>query len=374
MERLRRQDLERLLDFAAEVYACRSVESLRVTLLSRLHTLVGSTISAWNEYGVIWPQVSAGSVRYVADPAGADPPGGAEVLNRHLDEHPIVAHYRTTGDGSAVKISDFLSTRQYHSRALYFDFFRHATPRIEDILTIHVRPRRSTLVAVALCRDRRTFTERDRAILDVVRRHAGQAYRNIMRFEVAQERLARTTPHSGHTAWEIVVIDAKSRFVGISDRARRWLQEYFPARDTSFVPDRIRRWIADERGHLTARGLENGGHTTPLVVDRPGRRLVVTMLPDRGGTTLVLAEERTGSDAASLRSLGLRARETEVLYWVSRGRTNAEVASILDIRPRTVGKHLERIFEQLGVENRTAAASRALEALAPDRSDLRSGS
>src|SRR5881394_149698 len=132
---LRRQDLARLLDFVGEVYACRSVEALRMTLLSRLHALVRSEISAWNEYGVIWPQVSAGAVRYVADPIGADPPGGAEVLNQYLHEHPIVAHYRNTGDGSAVTISDFLSVAQYHSRALYFDFFRYATPRIEDILT-----------------------------------------------------------------------------------------------------------------------------------------------------------------------------------------------------------------------------------------------
>jgi DNA-binding CsgD family transcriptional regulator len=188
-----------------------------------------------------------------------------------------------------------------------------------------------------------------------------------MRVEVAQERRMGTTPQSAPTGWEIVVIDERSRFVGISDRARRWLKDYFPGRDTLFVPDRIRRWIADQRSHLNAAGLENGGHTAPLVVERPDRRLVVTMLPDRAGITLVLAEERTAFDAISLRSLGLSARETEVLYWVSRGRTNAEVAAILDIRPRTVGKHLERIYEQLGVENRTAAASRALESLASDR-------
>ena len=361
---LGRRDLELLLDFVGEVYACPSVEALRVTLLSRLHALVHSDISAWNEYGVIWPQVSAGAVRYVADPVGADPPGGAEVLNQHLDEHPIICHYRATGDGSAVTISDFLSAREFHSRALYFDFFRFATPRIEDILTIHVQPRPSTLVALALCRDRRTFTERDRALLNVVRRHVGQAYRNIMRLEMAQERVAAATRQSAPTGWEIVVIDARNRFVDLSDRARRWLNDYFSARDTAFVPDPIRRWVAVQRSHLDAAGLENGGRGAPLIVERPGRHLVVTMLPDGGGSTLVLAEEATASDASSLRSLGLTARETEVLYWVSRGRTNAEIAAILDIRPRTVGKHLERIFEQLGVENRTAAASRALDALA----------
>src|SRR5439155_13203409 len=134
-----------------------------------------------------------------------------------------------------------------------------------------------TLVAVALCRDQRTFTERDRAILNVVRQHAGQAYRNIMRFEIAQERLARSTPQPGSTGWEIVVVDARNRFVGISDRARRWLQDCFPARETVFVPDRIRRWIADQRSHLNAMGLENGGHTAPLAVERPARRPGVTM-------------------------------------------------------------------------------------------------
>src|ERR1041385_7408362 len=163
MERaLRKQDLARLLDFVGEVYACRSVEELRVTLLSQLHVLVESDICAWNEYGVVWPQVSAGAVRYIADPIGADPPGGAEVLNQYIDQHPIISHYRKTGDGSAVKISDFISARQFHSRALYFDFFRFATPRIEDVMSVHIQARRSTLVALALCRDRRTFTERDR--------------------------------------------------------------------------------------------------------------------------------------------------------------------------------------------------------------------
>jgi DNA-binding CsgD family transcriptional regulator len=45
------------------------------------------------------------------------------------------------------------------------------------------------------------------------------------------------------------------------------------------------------------------------------------------------------------------------LHWVAAGKSNAEMAEILGISSSTVGKHLERIYQKLGVENRTAAAS-----------------
>lgn len=50
-------------------------------------------------------------------------------------------------------------------------------------------------------------------------------------------------------------------------------------------------------------------------------------------------------------------REGEVLLWVARGKTNRDIADILRVSPRTVNKHLEHIFEKLGVETRTAAAA-----------------
>lgn len=57
----------------------------------------------------------------------------------------------------------------------------------------------------------------------------------------------------------------------------------------------------------------------------------------------------------------LTRREKEVLAWVAEGKTNAEIGLILEARPRTVAKHLERIFQKLGVESRTAAARVALD-------------
>ena len=57
------------------------------------------------------------------------------------------------------------------------------------------------------------------------------------------------------------------------------------------------------------------------------------------------------SDAA------LTPRETEVLAWLAKGKTNRDIADILGMSPRTVNKHLEHIFEKLGVETRAAAAA-----------------
>jgi DNA-binding CsgD family transcriptional regulator len=55
----------------------------------------------------------------------------------------------------------------------------------------------------------------------------------------------------------------------------------------------------------------------------------------------------------------LTKRESEVLYWVSMGKTNGEVGEIIGTRPLTVKKHLEHIYDKLGVPNRTAAARMA---------------
>ena len=61
--------------------------------------------------------------------------------------------------------------------------------------------------------------------------------------------------------------------------------------------------------------------------------------------------------------LGLTPRAAETLLWVSQGKTNSSIATILGITESTVKKHVQEIFEKLGVETRGAATVRALEVL-----------
>ncbi len=76
------------------------------------------------------------------------------------------------------------------------------------------------------------------------------------------------------------------------------------------------------------------------------------------------------SSPAPLESLGLTVREAEVLLWVSQGKANADVATILGMSEKTVKIHLGHIFEKLNVETRTAAAMVAMEKLTRAKSEI----
>ncbi|SIS77411.1 two component transcriptional regulator, LuxR family [Thalassolituus maritimus] len=82
-------------------------------------------------------------------------------------------------------------------------------------------------------------------------------------------------------------------------------------------------------------------------------------LPGEYLMRFVLNEEVAARQALKA-AFDLTDRETQVLFWLSRGKTNQEIAQILEMSPRTVNKHLEPVFRKLGVENRTAAVATAL--------------
>lgn len=70
------------------------------------------------------------------------------------------------------------------------------------------------------------------------------------------------------------------------------------------------------------------------------------------------------SDSEILKKeFSLTERESEVLLWISQGKTNREIGIILSMSPRTVNKHLEQVYRKLEVENRTTAAAKSLREL-----------
>jgi len=93
------------------------------------------------------------------------------------------------------------------------------------------------------------------------------------------------------------------------------------------------------------------GNCAPLQGSNGGRGF------GRNGGTL------TNQAAAiyAFKRIGLTRREADVLLWIARGQSNAEIGTSLRISPRTVKKHLEHIFKKLSVKTRLAAAVRASE-------------
>jgi DNA-binding NarL/FixJ family response regulator len=214
-----------------------------------------------------------------------------------------------------------------------------------------------------------------------------------------QARQARNALDAyGHATIAVRLAPPGARLVWQTPLARRWLPAYFDSQPDA-VPAALLSWLqaaaagredrglaasghedgglaasGREEGGLKASGREEGGLTAsgrevrPLSATQPGprgsRQLVCT-LQGRTVDDDWLVVLREVSDAATveatMQAFGLTLRESEVLYWVAKGKTNRDIGDILGSSPATVKKHLERVYEKLGVETRTAAAAMALQ-------------
>lgn len=158
----------------------------------------------------------------------------------------------------------------------------------------------------------------------------------------------------------VVVTLADGSIVWQTSLARRLLREYLGSGELH-APQALLDWLQDA---VAARAA--GREVQPMHLVREARRLIValTACTDEGEWLLMLREE---SDAAQVGTLmaafRLTMREAEVLHWVVRGKTSRDIGDILGSSPRTVNKHLEHIFEKLGVETRTAAVAMAMDKL-----------
>ena len=107
----------------------------------------------------------------------------------------------------------------------------------------------------------------------------------------------------------------------------------------------------------------SGMELVASVTEPAGASLLVRNMGAAGMDEIMLLIETSSShalpSAGRLASAALTPRETEVLSWLAKGKTNRDIGEILKMSPRTVSKHLEHIFEKLGVETRSAAAAMA---------------
>lgn len=123
------------------------------------------------------------------------------------------------------------------------------------------------------------------------------------------------------------------------------------------IDDALRIWLAAPPGHSRSVYLERSGKD---YTDR--ERTLFALLRPHLDRMRVNAESRRRLNGIR----GLTPRESEVVGWVARGMTNVEIAAALFISPQTVRKHLENVFEKLGVRTRMAAAAYARSTLTTD--------
>ncbi len=150
-----------------------------------------------------------------------------------------------------------------------------------------------------------------------------------------------------------IVLDAKGGVESKSPEAHRLLTGFFHSDSNLPLPAGITEWYQGKRSRQW-----------PLTIKRGEQRLMVRHCPmGDEKTILFLSEEEPVFSDRMLAPLGLSGREKEALRWIAAGKRNEEIAVILGISPRTAEKHVARLMQKLGAENRASAVSVVLQRL-----------
>jgi DNA-binding NarL/FixJ family response regulator len=190
---------------------------------------------------------------------------------------------------------------------------------------------------------------------------------------VVEEMLARIRVHlanarltqSARAALDVsgrylLAVNGAGRLMWATPQAQKLLSDALAGEsDDVVLPEPIPQWLDQ------ARKGKAGSKTTVMVTLAGNEPLRLQYMGKLGANEFLLRLAKdSGAEAPAEFSseLGLTTREGEVLSWLSKGKTNRDIAQILGLSPRTVDKHLEQIYAKLGVENRTAAAAIAVNA------------
>ena len=160
--------------------------------------------------------------------------------------------------------------------------------------------------------------------------------------------------------WQVVRLASDGQMLSAEPTVLKVLQQFFPGRTVRLgsMPEVLAGRFLESRNWGMSRAVQR--HYARCTVNRSGLLLTIHFIPESGRGYLLLTTTRQKPEAANGSVLTLTGREQEVVALVAAGKTNIEIGILLKISSRTVQKHLENIFQKLGVETRTAVAVRAL--------------
>ena len=366
MARLRKRDLTAFSEGLAELYADTAAASLPDRILACLRRVFPCEFASFSlldrRHGHLQTSALA--------PVLPDWPGMA-IHQRYLRTDPAARHILRTGDQSALKISDFVSLRQYRDLGVYNEVFGRVG--CDRRLGFAVGPGAPVSLVATLNRAGRDFSEEERHMLDALRPHLLRANEHAQARRQADAARDRERENLGHVLGVgFAEIDGSGRLLWFTPRAGALLKAFFPAAGHAASAEGLAAVLLARITPATLRRFAKSPHDArppaPHVLrfgGPDGRRLKVCLSPGTtAGHRLLMLEESGGAlpPPTLARALGLTAREGEVLHWVMQGKTNGELGAILAIAEKTVSRHLENIYAKLGVGTRTAAVRAAHEA------------
>ena len=153
----------------------------------------------------------------------------------------------------------------------------------------------------------------------------------------------------------LLITNDRGEILFATQQTRQFLRTFFVQSSDSVVPKEILNWLVE------------GDASKPLLVRHPEKGEIeihnFPLSPSGSLSLMRLDHKNADRGPKALLALGLTAREAEVLYWITEGKTNPEIAIILEASPDTVKKHAANLYAKLGVPTRTSAARCALSVL-----------
>jgi DNA-binding CsgD family transcriptional regulator len=339
--RLRDVHYRAVLDFVGDVHDAQDLDELRGMVLSSLRRMVPADYSSYNEI----PSGAAGELFTVAEPEL--PAFAYTAWERHSNTNPLVAHFGRTRDGRPYRFSDVIDQAELRRMPIYRELY--APLGVEHQIAFVLPSQPTLLIGVALSRGARDFDDDEQAMLDLVRPHLIQAYRNAQLRERSIGLLETVRAGLDARGTAALVVDSSGALLLATGEGERL------AAAVAISPLTTNRPLPEPLAGALA-----GPDQVASVTTRAGETVLVHRVraPD-GATVLFLERAARALTPATLRGLGLTAREADVLATLARGSSTGEAASELGITPRTVLKHTERIHRKLGVNDRAQAIATA---------------
>lgn len=365
METLRHSDILALNTAIGEIYAARNLETFYQSVFSSIRAIIPYELCSCADASIHparFLKLTTSSQEHDDVSSKLLP-----AFNAHLHGHPLIPHCFS---GNVVKTTDYLSTSQFKSTDIHNEYYRHLDVETQICFSIPVSRQKVSLFA--LSRKLSDFSETDRLLLTLLKPHLLNALRNVM--ELDSIRLERALLRKGAEAQRqgVVLCQQNGMIIAISEIAWEMFGRYFAVTlaEGDLLPGALARWLETET-EFAPPTVENTGTSRSLgrltsqverdafIVVKDSKRLIIKLMNDvtNGEYILSITEYDPGVLLRNLQRYGLSPRETEVLRWLSKGKTNVEIAVILSMSKRTADKHLEHIFAKLGVETRAAAVA-----------------
>lgn len=284
------------------------------------------------------------------------------VYQDHLLDHPLWNPQSAPRLHRAVGLGDKSHVAQWSKSSLCREYF-HPLGMRHQISSLISR-RNSHYVGLAVNRTGRDFIRDDRFLLELVSAHVGQAWTNASELALLRQR-SETTLKPCATNSAIIAVDAgRGAIQALSSRAAEILRNHFgtDSAGNDQLPDDFRRWLRAQRERLLKGDNLGEWLPIPFVVRTENECLTARLAQRTHEEVIVLLDvEAHAPRARDFHEDTLTLREIEILNWLREGKRNREIGIILGISARTVGKHLEHLFQKLGVETRTAAVRMAFD-------------